>query len=278
MNSQGHTTTTTTHDPVCARGFSEEATRPLHDCACFLISLTRTLLERMTHLPFPIGTVVKCTEAMVDRCAHSLIQSLECHGLCILAAIDDKILAMVAFAEGCAFCKVTGVKRVLSLLRTQALIETSAGLWLRYEKIVKKDIQKALCLANKLPLVHRLTPVICAVSSPLAVAISDWLLKQVERIEKGSQTVESMLVTQKQNVEIQCLNNELDTPSCAVAGQAIKLLDVVDEPLEGKDVSMQYANKDDVLFEGGNTSMGVVKEDVHLARKDVNVDDALVGG
>lgn len=263
MNSQGG------DSMAYASGSSQKAPiRPLHASACYLISLTHTLLERITHMPFPIGTIIKFIETAIDRWTHPLTHSLERHGLYILGAIDDKICALGSFAEGCIFCTAAQLKAVLSLLYTQGLVGTSAGLWLKYEGTVTDDIQKVVCLANKVPLVNLVTPVVCTVSSPLARAISDWLLKQGGRVEKGTQTADSSLAILKQEVQIESPNTELEALSCIDVGAMLNMI-VDDVHCGGKVVSEDDSVKD----EGQNARIDELgKHHVHLSEKDMSVD------
>lgn len=225
------------HRAAC---LEEAPTRLLHDSASHLISFSHACFEKITHLPFPMGTIIKCVEGVVDPWTHPLVEALECHGLNILAAMDDKIYAIGTFVEGCVFCTAARLKVVSTLLFKRGLIGTSADLWLKYEATVKEDIQKAVRLANKFPLVNLATPLFCAISTPLARAISDWLVKQGERIDKGMEVTNDSFVVQKEQVEHDCLTTELKGSSYMevvhIAGKDVDMDDVDVGVREGKDV------------------------------------------
>lgn len=262
-------------------GSSPAPARPLHDCACCFISL---LKRALTHMPFPIGFFI----VTVDRWTHPLTRSLEHHGLCILAAVDDKVLGYI-------FYTALQGKRILSLLHTQGIVLTSAFLWLKYEEVVKEDIQKAVCLASRIPLISCVISAVCAVSSPSAIVVSDWLSKQAGRqLEKCTDTGTEdtcILVIAKQEVERERLNTEIEAPNAADATSTLDTLVGDVHSGAGEDIGVgdfvkpgkTDAKEDDFVEQGSGKDVGIDDEVLaetlsvqHRSGKDVSVDDEVL--
>ncbi|KAI5055986.1 hypothetical protein GOP47_0029507 [Adiantum capillus-veneris] len=249
-------------------GFAEDTPiRPLHDCACYFISLAHTWLERVTHLPFPIGPIIGWAEDLVDRWTHPLAQALQCHSLSILASIDDQVFCLV---EGCGLCSKVQLQVGLSQLYTQGLVGASAGLWIKYELAVKDDIRKAVTLAGRVPVINLVTPVVLFLVAPSARAVSNWLLKQGERrSDESTRTEDGRLAFHlKQDVAIkgQCA---VVTKSLQLAGP-VRRSDVCDVQYEGQNVS--YVRNGERFSEERRLRVDdVVKDDVLRAKEDVNV-------
>ncbi|MCO5571671.1 hypothetical protein L7F22_025418 [Adiantum nelumboides] len=237
MKSQGEKEEANKNERVSERpaGLAEDASiRPLHDCACYFISLTHAWLERITHLPFPIGTIIGWTEVMVDRWTHPLTQALQCHSLSLLASIDDQMFCLI---EGCGFCSKVQLKLGLSQLYTQGVIGTSAGLWVKYELALKEDIRKAVALADKVPLLNLVTPILRSLIAPSARAISDWLSKQDGRKSNESTRIvdSSATLILKQDVAFEN-HNTVVRKNVQLAGPIIKS-GVVNDHYDGQSVS-----------------------------------------
>ncbi|MCO5567150.1 hypothetical protein L7F22_020838 [Adiantum nelumboides] len=260
-------------------GLAEDASiRPLHDCACYFISLAHAWLERITHLPFPIGTIIGWTEVMVDRWTHPLTQALQCHSLSLLASIDDQMFCLI---EGCGFCSKVQLKSGLSHLYTQGVIDTSAGLWVKYELALKEDIRKAVAVGNKVPLLNLVTPILLSLIAPSARAVSDWLSKQDGRKANESTRIvdSSVALMLKQDVAFET-HNTVVGKNVQLAGPMIKS-GVVNEQYDGQSVSnvqLREGFSDDRcvrMDDGRRDFVPSAKEDTNVGSEErcVRVDD-----
>lgn len=171
--------------------------RLFHDVAAFLLVLTHSCLENMIYLPFPVGTIIKHIENLLDPWTHPFVEALEGFVLGILAAVDGKIYNTTSGSiKGCILCTSVRLKSVTSHLLRRGLIGMSADFWVKNEAALKEHVQTAIDFANKYPLLRLFTHVFGNLSSHLAAAVSDWLVKQSEVEDKSIQSVAEESVAQ----------------------------------------------------------------------------------
>jgi hypothetical protein len=79
------------------------------------------------------------------------------------------------------------VKVVLNLLHKRGLVGTTADFWVQHEASLSEKTHTIVDIANKVPLLRFITPLICAIATPLVEAVSDWLVERSQSVEKSIQ-------------------------------------------------------------------------------------------
>jgi len=159
-----------------------------------VVSLTCYVYRRSRHLPFLVGPVIGALEDIVNPCVEPLAVKARNEGLYLLSLADEKLYVLGEFAmEKVPFASsiFNNAKGVYSLLEEaptvvsytydqvceRGLIGGAANTWVKYEATVKSKSVDTLEFVKRVPLLGTFVPVIYIVGSPLASAISSWLIK-----------------------------------------------------------------------------------------------------
>jgi hypothetical protein len=67
------------------------------------------------------------------------------------------------------------------------LVGTTADFWVQHEASLSEKTHSIIDIANKVPLLRFITPLICAIATPLVKAVSDWLVERSQSVEKSIQ-------------------------------------------------------------------------------------------
>ena len=89
--------------------------------------------------------------------------------------------------EGVILCASGQVKLLLNLLHKRGVVGTTADFWVQHEASLSEKTHAIIDLANKVPLLRFITPLICAIATPLVKAVSDWLVEHSQSVEKSIQ-------------------------------------------------------------------------------------------
>ena len=89
--------------------------------------------------------------------------------------------------EGVVLCASGQVRVVLNLLHKRGLVGTTADFWVQHEASLSEKTHAIIDIANKVPLLRFITPLICAIATPLVKAVSDWLVERSQSVEKSIQ-------------------------------------------------------------------------------------------
>lgn len=190
-------------------------TRPklLEGIGSVVVSLTCYVYRRSRHLPFLVGPVIGAVEDIVSPCVEPLAVKARNEGLYLLSLADEKLYVLGEIAmEKVPFVSsiVNNAKGVYSMLEEaptvvsytydqvceRGVIGGAANTWVKYEATVKSKSVDTLEFVKRVPLLGTFVPVIYIVGSPLASAISSWLIKHSD-----AQVKHLVLLDDEKNLE-----------------------------------------------------------------------------
>ena len=137
--------------------------------------------------------------------------------------------------EGVILCASGQVKLLLNLLHKRGVVGTTADFWVQHEASLSEKTHAIIDLANKVPLLRFITPLICAIATPLVKAVSDWLVEHSQSVEKSIQYQQDASKHQEpiaiEQEEIEKSRREEDVSTKDMD----KAIDLGDETVKGKE-------------------------------------------
>eukprot|EP00249_Psilotum_nudum_P020732 c27822_g1_i3 orf=227-850(-) len=94
-------------------------------------------------------------------------------------------------------------------LRRRGFLGACADMWIHYEVAVRVSAQKSVALTSRVPLMSVVIRTFCAIASPVAVTISNWLVEHSEVDVKIIQLEDKEPVISDLHVEDDAINEQL---------------------------------------------------------------------